>query len=116
MAEPNGAGPLRFTVAICTWNRSALLAQALEQMTRLQVPAGVTWEVIVVNNNSSDVTDTVIASFEGRLPIRRVFEPAQGKSHALNRAVAESRGDYILWTDDDALVDEGWLAAYVLAI
>jgi len=106
---------MRVTVAICTWNRCELLRQALEQMTRLAMPPGVEWELLVVNNNCTDVTDTVIAGFATRLPIRRLFEAKPGKSNALNLAVREAQGEYILWTDDDALVDENWVAAYVKA-
>jgi glycosyltransferase involved in cell wall biosynthesis len=107
---------MRLTVGVCTWNRSSLLRQALEAMTRLVIPLGVDWELLVVNNNSTDATDEVIAAFESRLPIRRLFEPKPGKSHALNLAVREACGDYIIWTDDDALVGQDWLAAYVQAI
>jgi glycosyltransferase involved in cell wall biosynthesis len=107
--------PLRLTVAICTWNRHALLRQTLEQMTRLIIPADVEWELLVVNNNSTDATDAVLAEFAGRLSLRRVFEPTPGKSHALNRAAREAAGDYIIWTDDDALVDPMWVAEYVRA-
>jgi len=106
---------MRLTVGVCTWNRSSLLRQALEQMTRLLIPPGVDWELLVVNNNCTDATDEVIASFSSRLPIRRLFESMPGKSNALNLAVREARGEYILWTDDDTLVDENWFAAYVKA-
>jgi hypothetical protein len=52
---------MHVTVAICTWNRAGLLAQTLEQMRQLVIPPGVTWELIVVNNNCTDDTDQVIA-------------------------------------------------------
>jgi glucosyl-dolichyl phosphate glucuronosyltransferase len=107
--------PLHLTVAVCTWNRSALLTNSLEQMTRLTVPPSVTWELVVVNNGSTDATDAVIASFQERLPIRPVFEPTPGLSTARNRALIAATGDYVLWTDDDILVDEDWLAAYARA-
>jgi glycosyltransferase involved in cell wall biosynthesis len=103
------------TVAICTWNRAALLAQTLEQMRQLVIPPGVTWELIVVNNNCTDDTDQVIARFAGVLPVRRVFEPTPGLSHARNAAIARASGELILWTDDDVLVSPQWLAAYVHA-
>lgn len=106
---------MNVSVAICTWNRGALLAQTLEQMTRLSIPVGVEWEVAVVNNNCTDATDRVIADFESRLPLKRLFEPTPGHSHARNRAIREVTGDVILWTDDDVLVDRNWLAEYVLA-
>ncbi|MGQ0704059.1 MAG: glycosyltransferase family 2 protein [Gemmatimonadales bacterium] len=102
----------RVTVAICTWNRAELLRQTLEQMTRLVVPSGLAWELVVVNNNCTDATDDVIASFASppRLPVCRAFEPNPGLSHARNRAAEEAKGEYILWTDDDVLAEPGWLA------
>jgi glucosyl-dolichyl phosphate glucuronosyltransferase len=92
-----------------------MLAKTLDQMTRLTVPAGVTWELLIVNNSSTDATDEVIASFEGRLPVRSTWEAAPGLSSARNRALAEATGEYILWTDDDVFVDDGWLGGYVQA-
>jgi len=100
------------TIAFCTWNRSLLLRRTLEQMTRLFIPDGISFELLVVNNNSTDTTDEVIESFSTTLPIRYLFEPKTGKSHACNRAVRNARGEYILWTDDDVLVDRCWMAAY----
>jgi glucosyl-dolichyl phosphate glucuronosyltransferase len=103
------------SVAICTWNRAALLAQTLEVMTHLVVPSGLSWELIVVNNNCSDTTDEVIASYAGRLPIRRVFEPTPGHSHARNAAIRELRGELLIWTDDDVLVEPQWITEHVSA-
>jgi glycosyltransferase involved in cell wall biosynthesis len=104
------------TVAICTWNRAHLLDQALVQFRQLRVPQGLEWELLVVNNNCTDATDEVIARHSSVLPARRLFEPNPGLSNARNRAVAEAAGDYIIWTDDDALVDSDWLAAYYRGI
>jgi glycosyltransferase involved in cell wall biosynthesis len=106
---------MRFTVTICTWNRAARLSRALEQLARVRRPPG-GWEVLVVDNNSTDETERVLGTFEGRLPLRRAFEPQQGLSHARNHAVARAAGEYIVWTDDDVLVDEDWLAAYARAV
>jgi GT2 family glycosyltransferase len=103
------------TVAICTWNRARLLAITLEQMVSLQVPADASWELIVVNNACTDATDSVIEAYQDRLPIRSVAERRPGQSHARNRAVSEAEGEYIIWTDDDVLVDPQWLAAYLRA-
>jgi glycosyltransferase involved in cell wall biosynthesis len=106
---------MRVTVAVCTWNRSQLLQQSLEHMTHLIIPPALDWELLIVNNACSDGTDRVIAAFFPRLPLRRLFEPNPGLSHARNLAVREASGEYIVWTDDDALVDETWLAGYVEA-
>jgi glycosyltransferase involved in cell wall biosynthesis len=103
------------SVAICTWNRADMLAQTLERFTRLEVPPGVDWELLVVNNNCTDHTDAVLAQFERRLPLRRVHEPTPGQSFARNRAIEEARGEYLLWTDDDVQVEPAWLVAYAAA-
>jgi glycosyltransferase involved in cell wall biosynthesis len=100
------------TVVVCTWNRAVLLERTLEQMTLLETAPGLDWELLVVNNNCTDDTDAVLARFNGRLPLRRLFEPQAGQTFARNRAIGEARGEYIVWTDDDVLVDPGWLAAY----
>jgi glycosyltransferase involved in cell wall biosynthesis len=81
-------------------------------VAHLRVPSGVTWELLVVDNGSTDDTNRVIRSFGGRLPVRRLFEPEPGLSRARNLAVEHAGGDYIVWTDDDVLVDPGWLQAY----
>ncbi len=101
------------TIAICTWNRCELLRQTLARMTELVLPPHLDWEILVVDNNCTDNTSSVLASFADRLPLRVVHELQPGTSHARNRALLEARGDYILWTDDDVLVEETWLAAFV---
>src|SRR5260370_34261599 len=106
---------MRASVIICTWNRPRLLDQTLEQMARLRLPPDVAWELLVVNNNCTDQTDTVLRRHQSRLPLRRILEPRQGLSHARNAAAAAARGEILLWTDDDVLVDRDWLAAYLLA-
>jgi len=103
------------SIALPTWNRSALLRRTLEQFTHLEPVDGVTWELLVVDNNSTDETPDVLAEFATRLPLRPLREPSAGKSNAANLAVREARGEYILWTDDDVFVDSDWLRQYVAA-
>ncbi|MEO7360293.1 MAG: glycosyltransferase [Gemmatimonadaceae bacterium] len=101
------------TVAICTWNRHELLRQTLEEMTHLEMPGDVSWELLIVNNNCTDATDVVIAAYAERLPIRRLFQPIPGLSNARNLASLEATGEYVIWTDDDVLVAPDWLRAYI---
>ncbi|MFO0813527.1 MAG: glycosyltransferase [Gemmatales bacterium] len=103
------------TVAICTWNRAALLDQTLGRMKCLEIPEGVTWELLVVNNNCSDNTDEIIQKHAPVLPLKRLFEPKQGHSNARNCAVQHASGDLLVWTDDDVLVDKNWLALFANA-
>jgi hypothetical protein len=104
------------TIAMCTWNRARLVAQTLDSLTRLQVPVGLEWEVVVVNNNSPDGTAAVLESFVPRLPLRHFLETRQGIAHARNRAALEARGEVVLWTDDDQQVKTHWLRGYVSAL
>jgi len=101
------------TVAICTFNRAESFRRTLISLVAMEVPSDIAWEIVIVNNNSTDHTDDVISEYVGRLPVRREFEPRGGKSNALNRAIDVAKGDYIVWTDDDVVVDAGWLTAYV---
>jgi glycosyltransferase involved in cell wall biosynthesis len=105
------------SVAICTWNRHELLRDTLASLaSATPLPDG-QWEVIVVDNNSTDETRVTCESFaHGALPLRVVCEERQGHAHSRNRAVAEARGRFILWTDDDVLVSPAWLTAYAEAI
>jgi glycosyltransferase involved in cell wall biosynthesis len=106
---------MRVTVAICTFNRAELLRQTLDHLRRLEIPRDCAWELIVVNNRSTDPTDEVVRASQDRLPLRLLSEPRQGKSHALNTAMAAANGELLLWTDDDVLVDPRWLAEHVAA-
>ena len=103
---------MRVTVSICTWNRSASLKRTLDSLAEMRIPADLKWELLVVNNNSSDDTDSVVDSFSNRLPVRRIFEKAQGLSNARNAGIKVALGDYILWTDDDVIVGPEWLETY----
>ncbi|MDY0039058.1 MAG: glycosyltransferase [Desulforhabdus sp.] len=106
---------MKISVAICTWNRSKLLDQTLTQMRKVNIPKAVELELVIVNNNCTDDTDEVISRHSSSLPISRIFESRQGHSNSRNAAVDAAKGEYILWTDDDVLVDELWVQAYVEA-
>ena len=99
------------SVAICTHNRAQSLAVTLASVGALRDP-GVPWELLVVDNNSSDGTRQVIEAFGEGHPVRVLAERRQGLSHARNRALRACRGDLIAFTDDDVTLDPGWLEAY----
>lgn len=101
---------MRVTVAIPTYNRAALLRQTLAGIAAQAFPADA-FEVLVIDNRSGDDTAAAVAAFAGARPApRRVVEERQGLDHARNCAIAEARGDIILFGDDDILVGPDWIA------
>lgn len=74
-----------------------------------------TWELLIVDNGSSDNTQEVIGGFADCLPIRTVMQPVPGLSNARNAGIDNATGAFLLWTDDDVLVDENWLVSYLQA-
>lgn len=103
------------TVIICTRNRAVQLRRVLNSFSSLKSAKGEAWELLIVDNGSTDETPSVIEEFADRLPLRRVWQPEPGLSNARNAGVAAAKGDYICWTDDDVEVDPNWLAAYARA-
>lgn len=116
---------MHLTVAIATWNRAALLAQTLGSLSTVRVPQGTQWEVLVCDNNSTDETKSVVeqaaanATLQnqpGLSSVRYLFEGTQGKSHALNQILREATGQWILFLDDDVIVDPDWMRNMLRAI
>ena len=98
------------SVLLCTYNRSHSLETALESLRETCVPTGLAWEVLVVDNNSTDDTPAVVAGFAGgSLPVRHIVEREQGLSYARNRGIREAAGDIIAFLDDDVVVSGTWL-------
>lgn len=107
---------IRYSIAICTYNRSDLLANTLASLAVLVGIRDPDVEVVIVDNASTDSTAQVVASFENRLPIHYCTESQQGHCYARNRASRTAHGEWILWTDDDVELDSQWLVAYRQAI
>lgn len=103
------------SVIVCTRDRPAQLSALLTSFCALAVPPGLAWEIVLVDNGERAKASAVASVFSDRLPIRLVEEPVAGLSRARNTGVAHARGLYIVWTDDDVLVDQQWLAGYVAA-
>ena len=103
---------MKISIAICTWNRSRLLRQTLDSLVAMEIPPDIDWEVVLVDNRSTDDTVDVIEAFQNQLPVQYVFEERQGHSISRNAAIHKASGDYILWTDNDVQVSGNWLTAY----
>jgi glycosyltransferase involved in cell wall biosynthesis len=98
--------PPSASVAVCTRNRTADLAECLPSLLPL-IDEG--YELLVVDNCPSDQSTAELVSRHPK--IRYIHEPTPGLDAARNRALAEARGEVVAFTDDDARVDPGWLAA-----
>jgi glucosyl-dolichyl phosphate glucuronosyltransferase len=97
------------SVVLSTYNRCDILPRALEHLAQQQA-RGLDFEVIVVDNNSTDETRAVIESFAGRdKRFRYLFEPRQGVSYGRNAGIAAARADAIVFTDDDVEVASDWV-------
>jgi glycosyltransferase involved in cell wall biosynthesis len=98
------------SVVICTLNRAPYLRGALESLVGQRLP-GASWEVLVVDNGSTDDTADVAHAFERTLPLRYLVEPTLGLCHARDTGWREARGRIVAYLDDDAVASPGWLAA-----
>lgn len=102
----NGPVPL-VTVAVCTRDRTDDLARCLDSLNKLDYP---TLDIMVVDNApSNDATERLVQTTYPN--IRYVNELRPGLNWARNRAIIESRGEIIAYTDDDVVVDPGWVKA-----
>lgn len=102
---------MNITVIVCTYNRARSLPTTLDSIACQRFDQPVEWEVLVVDNNSSDRTPEVVEDFSRRYPgrFRYLFEPRQGLSQARNAGVEAARGDILVFTDDDVTFEPGWL-------
>ena len=99
------------TVVLSTLNGSERLPDVLDDLICAETPdAG--FEVIVVDNASTDNTSDILQSYSDKLPLTALYEPRAGKNIALNRALAVSTGDLIIFTDDDVRIPTDFLRRY----
>jgi glycosyltransferase involved in cell wall biosynthesis len=100
------------SVVISSFNRSVALRSAIEGLLDQDVPADLVYEVILVDNNSTDDTAAVIAQLlkedrTGRL--RAIHEPRQGVSYGRNAGIAAAAAPIIAFTDDDNFAGRHWV-------
>ncbi len=107
---------MEHSVVIATHNRADDLRETLLSLAQLATASR--WELIVVDNNSTDHTRAVVEELAPNYPttLRYLFETEQGRSAALNTGFRAARGDIILTTDDDVRVEPDWLDQGVAAL
>jgi glycosyltransferase involved in cell wall biosynthesis len=107
--------PQLVTVVIPARNAADVLPGQLEALSRQEYPDA--WEVVVVDNDSSDGTAAVAAEWQHKFPELRVVDAraVAGINHARNAGAAAARGDLLLFCDADDAAEPGWLRAMAVA-
>ncbi|MCX7592216.1 MAG: hormogonium polysaccharide biosynthesis glycosyltransferase HpsE [Fischerella sp.] len=106
---------LDFTVAIPTYNGESRLPRLLELLQNQINTEHISWEIIVVDNNSTDNTAAIVKTYQTNwqrpYSLKYCFEAQQGAAHARQRAVEEAKGKFIGFLDDDNYPASNWVAA-----
>jgi glycosyltransferase involved in cell wall biosynthesis len=102
---------MNVSIAIPTYNRAAELEKTLETLTQLDTTGCPEYEILVIDNNSTDGTAELVTRFAPRLDtrLRYVREERQGLNHGRNRAITEAKYEIVAYLDDDVNVDPQWL-------
>jgi GT2 family glycosyltransferase len=118
-AMPDGpaTSTVDVSVVLPTYRRPDSLRRLLASIAAQEDP-GLSWEVIVVDNESPPTADDVVESVrpDFRAPLRCVWEATAGSAHARNRGIAEAQGAITVLVDDDVVVDPAWLRELVAPI
>lgn len=108
---------MNVSLIICSYNRADILQATLPAILELDIPEEVMFELIVVDNNSSDDTKQVVQDFISAVELskkpvsaRYVFEKNQGLSFARNKGYEEANGQYIAYIDDECILPKQWLS------
>ena len=100
------------SVVICCHNGAKRLPETIAHLAAQRVPAEIPWEVVVIDNASTDDTAAVVMSCwpsDAPTPLKVIREPRLGKIHALDRALQEPLYEYIAFVDDDNWVSPDWV-------
>jgi len=101
-------GMVRISAVVCTLNRAAYLAKAVESLVNQTYPKE-HYEIIVVDNGSTDNTREVVEQFSQSARVRYIYEPIKGLSQARNTGWQAAGGKYVAYLDDDAIACPHWL-------
>ena len=107
---------MKASVIVCSFNRSSLLKESVLSIQRQDFNVA-DYEIVVVDNNSTDDTKTVISGLAASsgVKIKYVFESRQGLSFARNAGIAAAEGEIVVFTDDDIAADRSWLGELLSA-
>jgi glucosyl-dolichyl phosphate glucuronosyltransferase len=108
----------KISIVICTYNNAHSLKMTLTDIANCKIYETDIVELLCIDNNSSDETKDVFyeifPSFNFKASYH--FENKQGLSNARNLGLNRASGDYVLFTDDDAIIPTGWINKYLCII
>ncbi|MFC1832570.1 glycosyltransferase family 2 protein, partial [Thermodesulfobacteriota bacterium] len=93
---------------VCTHNRADCLQRCIDSLIGQSLETE-RFEILVVDNGSTDNTKQICEGYADIASLRYIHEPVLGLSQARNRGLLEARGDYIGYIDDDAAAEPAWL-------
>jgi glycosyltransferase involved in cell wall biosynthesis len=105
-----------YSIIVCTHNRSSLLEKCLKAVIREMKASKVSGELVLVDNASTDQTKYVVDTLSREVAdvrLRYFFEGEPNLCIARNRGIDESKGDILIFLDDDAIPSMDWLRSYL---
>jgi succinoglycan biosynthesis protein ExoM len=104
--------PATISVCICTYRRLELLKNALEKLAGQDTGGRFDYSIVVADNDGARSAEPVVAEFAAShdLPVVYCVEPQQNIALARNQALAQARGDFVAFMDDDEFPARNWLA------
>lgn len=101
------------TVALCCYNSSSRLKPTLEHLFKQKLNSDIEWELLIIDNNSSDNTSEIAqdiwTKFNSNISFKIIEEETPGLSYARKKAVNSAEGEILIFCDDDNWLDENYL-------
>lgn len=99
------------SILFATYRRGEILRITLDSFLKLS-PCAFDYEIVVIDNACEQQTKELVLSYQNVMPIHYLQEPSPGKNSALITGLKRARGDILIFTDDDVIVEPDWLIKF----
>lgn len=103
------------SIIIPTYNRSIVLDETLFSFLKIKNHDKI-FEILIIDNNSTDKTKEVAEKYSSMLPLKYFFENRQGKNYAVNLGIDKSIGNILVFVDDDITIKDNWFESILLSL